>query len=401
MSDIQKVYAIATMYPDGQKTDAAAVEYDKIIDNNALGTDQFRVQDRTILKVYANDEPARADAGQDGCYVILELSEKDSEAAVIREGKRTQPGPPPPKEKVIPQVCVEQIADIQASDGTVIPASETAVTSEQSIEPVVDDFLIGEYNGLKYNLYIPKDYDPEKEYPLVLFIADIGANGLADRMALAQGIGGTVWATEEEQAKHPCFVLVPQFPFKPIMNDDFTFDPMFNLIKPLLDYICESYSIDRNRIYGTGQSQGCMAVCELNVEYPDLFAGCMLVAGQWDPEALAENCTGKPLWILVSEADDKASPGMDAIVSAMEDNGAVAKNLYWDAKASRDDLTRQAQEACQDGADIYFTHFIGDSVIPDDDNGPERLNHAHASTWPVAYDIEGVRDWLFSCVKDQ
>ncbi len=399
MSEIQKVYALAEMYPDGQKTDTAAVEYDKAIANDSLKAEQFQVQNRTITKVYANNEPARAEEGQDGSFVILELSEKDPEALVIREGKRTQPGPPPPKEKVTPQVTVQQTADILAADGTTIPADKTAVTSEQSIEPVVDDFLISEYNGLKYNLFIPKDYDPEKKYPLVMFIADIGANGLANRMALAQGIGGTVWATEGEQEKHPCFVLVPQFPFKPIMNDDFTFDPMLNLVKPLLDYICDTYSIDMDRIYATGQSQGCMAACELNVEYPDLFAGCMLVAGQWDPEAMAEKCTGKPLWILVSEADEKASSGMKAIVDAMADKGAVVKELYWDAKAPREELSRLAAEACQEKADIYFTHFIGDSVIPDDDTGPERLHHAHASTWPVAYDIAGVRDWLFSCKK--
>ena len=40
---------------------------------------------------------------------------------------------------------------------------------------------------------------------------------------------------------------------------------------------------DKNRIYGTGQSMGCMMLCELNIRYPGFFGGCFLVAGQWNP----------------------------------------------------------------------------------------------------------------------
>lgn len=396
MDNTMQVFAIAEMFPNGQKTNAAAIKYDSVISTTSLDVQQFRVKDRAIVRAYANTEPRRAEEGTDGCYVILELSVKDRAADVVIDPPRTRPGPPPPKYRVVPTVEVQQIAPIRCADGRAFPPTGDFVRSTGSIEPVVDDFRISEYGGLKYNLFIPKDYDPAQKYPLVMFIADIGANGLDDRMALSQGIGGTVWATPEEQAKHPCFVLVPQFPFKPIMRDDFTFAPEFNQIKPLLDYVCDTYSIDRSRIYSTGQSQGGMAACELNVEYPELFAASLLVACQWDPEKMAERCVGQKYWILVSEIDQKASSGMNAVTEAMSAKGSTVKRFTWDAKAPREQLADKVSEALKEEADIRYTFFAGDSVIPEDDTGPNRLHHAHANTWPVAYDIEGVRDWLLA-----
>lgn len=394
MENTIQVFAIAEMFPNGQKTNAAAIKYDSVISNASLHAGQFSVRDRTVVRAYANTQPCCAEEGTDGCYVILELSVKDRGADVVIDPPRTRPGPPPPKYRVVPTVEVRQTEAILRADGSVIPPSSAFVRSESSIEPVVEDFQISEYDGLKYNLFVPGDYDPERQYPLVLFIADIGANGLDDRMALSQGIGGTIWATPEEQAKHPCFVLVPQFPFKPIMRDDFTFAPEFNQIKPLLDYICHAYSIDPDRIYATGQSQGGMAACELNAEYPELFAASMLVACQWDPERMAQRCVGQKYWILVSELDQKASSGMDAVTEAMQAKGSTVKRFLWDAKASREQLAADVAEALQEKADIRYTLFAGDSVLPEDDTGPNCLHHAHASTWPVAYAIEGVRDWL-------
>lgn len=74
--------------------------------------------------------------------------------------------------------------------------------------------------GLKvpYNLYIPRNYDKTRTYPLVMFIADSSVVGRETTAPLTQGYGGLIWATAAEQAKHASFVLVPQFP-KVIIDD--------------------------------------------------------------------------------------------------------------------------------------------------------------------------------------
>ncbi len=62
---------------------------------------------------------------------------------------------------------------------------------------------------MQYNLYTPKNLEPGHKYPLVMFIADASTAGKGVKAPLMQGYGGIIWATDEAQAKHPAFVLVP------------------------------------------------------------------------------------------------------------------------------------------------------------------------------------------------
>lgn len=64
---------------------------------------------------------------------------------------------------------------------------------------------------MKYNLFAPKNIEAGKKYPLVLFMADASTPGDDYTTPLTQGYGALVWATDEWQAKNPCYVLVPQF----------------------------------------------------------------------------------------------------------------------------------------------------------------------------------------------
>ena len=399
MNHLVKVYAYAEMFPAGQKTNAAIIEYDVPVESSSVDISTFAVEGRVVIDAAVNDHASLKGRKKTGRFVILSLSTHGKEGDVIVEGERRQPGPPPPKMRVAPSVHILQRKPILAADGTKVEPDKSWIDSTDSIEPVVDRFLILEYEGLKYNLFVPDGQKDGKRYPLVLFIADIGANGLADRMALSQGIGGTVWASEMEQKKHPCFVLVPQFPFMQVMRDDFTFDPIFLKVKPLLDEVCKTHPVDTDRLYVTGQSQGCMAACELNCEYPDLFAASMLVAGQWDEKRMAEHCVGQRYWILTSEADEKATDGMNAVVDAMAEQGSTVARSALDAKAPLEELEKQISIMRAEDAEIRMTVFSGDSVIPDWDDGPSRRHHAHSHTWPIAYQLEGVRDWLFSCHK--
>ena len=399
MSHLQKVYAYAEMFPTGQKINAAILLYDAPIRQESVDADAYCVEGRRIVGVSVSDQADPAIEKPEGRYVILHLSTEGKTGDVVVEGERKNPGPPPPKTRVIPSVRVRQEKTIRLADGETMGPDGAWADSTDTIEPVVDRFLISEYDGLKYNLFVPKAMNEDEKYPLVLFIADIGANRLYDRMALSQGIGGTIWATDEEQQKHPCFVLVPQFPYMQVMRDDCTFDPIFSKVKPLLDHICETYPVDRDRLYATGQSQGCMAACELNCEYPDLFAGSLLVAGQWDAERMADRCVGQRYWIVVSEADKKASGGMTAILDAMSAKGAKVATFSLDARAAKEEWEALIAQAEKQPADIRMTVFTGDSVIPDWDDGPNRIHHAHSHTWPMAYQLEGIRDWLFTCTN--
>ena len=73
---------------------------------------------------------------------------------------------------------------------------------------------------MQYELFVPEGYSPDTRYPMIMFIPDSRAAGREPEFSLTIGWGGVVWATKEEQAKHPCFVLIPIFT-ETIVNDNF------------------------------------------------------------------------------------------------------------------------------------------------------------------------------------
>jgi len=120
----------------------------------------------------------------------------------------------------------------------------------------------------------------------------------------------------------------------------------------LIDTLSGQYSIDKNRLYATGQSMGCMNELGLSIKYPDLFAAMMLVAGQWDAQATSV-LANKKMWILVAEGDTGAFPGMNASVAVWEAAGAKISKARWNARAT----------AAENAANVR--KMIGEGNIPD------------------------------------
>jgi predicted peptidase len=404
---ILSITVIAEVFADGQKITAAAVEFDREIDTENLSPALFSVKDRTITRVYANAVPARAAQGINGIFVIIELSLEDAEASVLPKpgpgsggpigpGVRREPFPRIPLRVRKPLMLrLNQLHDITAADGTVLPACNAELISNKTSQPILEDFQQFEYKSLRYNLFVPGDYDAKKLYPLVVFIADASANSDDPLVPLVQGIGGVIWATPREQAKHPCFVLVPQIPHGVLLTgDDFTVSPELEIIKELLDDIVSRYGIDRNRIYTTGQSQGCMASCELNVRYPAYFAASLLVSGQWNPETMAARLTKKNLFIALSEGGPKEFPGMNAVTAALEASGAKVGRVCLNARKSKAELDADVQGLIATGANILYAVYDANTVLPDDGKEYPKIFH-HFRGWEITYDIKAIRDWLF------
>lgn len=273
--------------------------------------------------------------------------------------------------------------------------------SEREINLAIASFQQFEFTdpatgiSLKYNLFIPRTYDPRKLYPLVLFIHDAGNVSDDPRTTLAQGLGAVIWATPSEQAKHECFVLAPQYP-RVIVNDDSEATADLDATVALVRAVMQQYSIDRNRVYTTGQSMGCMASIEMLIRYPDLFAAALLVAGQWDAARMSV-LTKANMWIVVSEGDRKAFPGMNASMAALEAAGAKISRATWSGRASAEEFAVNVREMIAEGNNIKYTVLAKGTVVPDGLPDDPRNNHIH--TWGIAYAIEGLRDWLFTQVK--
>lgn len=395
---IKSITAISEVFGDGQKVSAVAIEYDADIDNNSLSTTDYTIEGKTITRVYTNDKAEKSTTSVQGKYVIVEVLAEMATPVFPAETKETMAGPGvgTPREMgnnksktaIVTNAVITQSEPVSTVDGKVYGPVAEPMQSTKEVCLIVDDFKQFEYYDkntditLKYNLYIPKDYDPSKSYPLVLFIHDASGAGKDIKNTLTQGLGAVIWASPEEQAKHECFVLAPQYNVVTV-DDNFNTTSDLDVTLLLLKDIQNQYSVDKNRIYTTGQSMGCMSSIVLMLREPDLFAAAMLVAGQWNPEIMGP-LAKKDLWILVSQGDKKASGGMDAAVEIWKKAGGKISEAYWDPKATKAEQAENVAKMEAENSNIKYTKFYGGS---------------HNYTWWIAYSIEGVRDWLFSQSK--
>ena len=390
---ILHITCLTANYPDGQKIAAARIRYDRPIDPRQITAASFRVAGRRITGISVN-----------GCEVTLPLDPTDALAGILPPPGRPSGAPKNAPLTDLPvavrrprSLTLSQLAPIRALDGSDLPPTDAPLVSDCSEEPVIRDFLQGEFGGIPYNLYVPAG--AEGPLPLVLFIHDAGPCGPDPLLTLSQGCGAVCFAAPEWQAKHPCYVLAPQIDRSiHLTSNGFRAAPELETIKALLDDVISRYPVDRSRVYATGQSMGCMASCELNIRYPKLFAASLLVAGQWSPERMAERCADCRFWIFVSEHDARAFPGMNAVTDAMEAAGARVRRYRWDAKENPEALAALAREAMGDDAAVRYTVFCGSSVVPPE--GDDTPGGNHTSTWNAVYPIEPVREWLFSCRRD-
>lgn len=399
-AEVVKVTTVTEVFGDGQKPSAAILEYPGEIDEASLEAADFLVEGQTITGVYTNAEAALTESSTPGNYVILEFAYENASGAGGMGGGRGERGGRgmgggQTEESL--SVAVAQTGEVLGTDGTVYFGSETAVESSDRIDLVLQDFELLEYTDpetgctLPYSIYLPENYDESKEYPLVFFVADASANGDDPTRNLTQGNGAIVWATPEEQAKNECIVVSPQYTntlidsIGALVTDDNVWSDGLTLVSNFLHYVIDEYSVDENRIYGTGQSQGCMTNIALSDREPDLFAAQFLVAGQWNVEEMSA-MKDKNLWIVVCEGDTKAYPGMNAATENWESLGAsVARSDLWDSTSTPEQFDELVKETEAQDCRINYTVFEGGN---------------HTYTWSVAYNIEGIRDWLFAQTKE-
>ncbi|MCM1123734.1 MAG: MBL fold metallo-hydrolase [Eubacterium sp.] len=385
--EIRNITAVTKVTGSGQMVVAAVLEYQDMVSETALpredAADRYLVKDRTITRAYISRSGEMEDETSEGKYVILELDPQDRGASVKRRIGKGRDA----KLRIVP-------GEVEVR----LPGEDFYRKNNQTINQTADLFAQFTYQDaatgkeLVYNLFCPQEMEEGKNYPLVLFMHDAGACSADITAPLAQGNGATVWAERRAQKRHACFVLAPRYP-EMAANDEFEVtweaDATIRLVQTLL----QEYPIDEKRIYGTGQSMGCMMLCELLLRNPGFFAGCYLVAGQWNPARMGA-VKDENLWILVSEMDEKAFPIMGDCMKQVEKQGGRVVRGALNAKESLAEQNAVVRQIARTGEHIFFTWYEKDSVLPE---GGEIFPGAyHVNTWVHAYYLEAVQDWLFA-----
>lgn len=442
---IQSVTAVPKIYGDGEKIAAIIIKYPEAIQESALTLNTFTVEGKTINNIYTNSVPelkenykstaqglhngsTQIDLGKTqenttkiksnkknkttkttavDQYVVVEFEYENSTPFVLapRANKPKNNGDvgvdaPLRSDRQLPNlnVTVTQTQPVVTKTGKIYSPTQTSVINTDTASTIMDEFKTYIYtdpttgNSIPYNVFLPKNYDASKQYPLYFFIADSSANINDNRTVLFQGNGATIFASPEEQAKHEAIIVAPQYTQDLIdslgmmTTDKNEWTPGLTLVDNLLHHVIATYPIDKNRIYGSGQSQGGMANIAISDKHPDLFTAQFLVACQWNTEEM-KVLKDKKLWILVSEGDNKAYPGMNTATKNWADLGTkIATSPMWDSHSTPEQFDALVKATVDQKAPINYTVFK-------DGN--------HMYTWSVAYNIEGIRDWLFSQTKEK
>jgi predicted peptidase len=176
-------------------------------------------------------------------------------------------------------------------------------------------FEAREYRGdwvMPYRLFRPARVG---RAPLVLYLHGSGGLGTDNekQMGLGNVFGTRVWALPENQARFPCYVLVPQTDRGWVRYDPDLFAKGEAKMIPglgegtrmalaIVDQLRHEFAIDDQRIYVTGQSMGGGGVWNITAHRPKFFAAAAPCCGSItvdDPVQSADT----PVWAFHGDAD--------------------------------------------------------------------------------------------------
>ena len=146
--------------------------------------------------------------------------------------------------------------------------------------------------NLDYLLYLPKNYNKNEKFPLLIFLHGAGERG--DDVALAGKHGPFKYAKEGKE--YPFIMVAPQ------CKKDKYWGNYLESLNDFLDDIIENYNVDTSRIYLTGLSMGGTGTWLWLMANPERFAAAAPVCGAgicWYACRIAH----KPIWVTHGDND--------------------------------------------------------------------------------------------------
>ena len=169
---------------------------------------------------------------------------------------------------------------------------------------------------VKYVVYVPKAYNPEKPHPTILFLHGAGERGDDGQVQAKVGLGPAIKKAEE---KWNYIVIFPQVP----KGKNFT--DIEKLVLAMIDKTKKEYKVDEKRLYCTGLSMGGMGTWFLACKYPDLFAAVAPICGRGNP-ADAAKIKDLPIWNFHGDKDTAVNiKGSQDMIDAIKAAGGSPK----------------------------------------------------------------------------
>ena len=191
--------------------------------------------------------------------------------------------------------AAEQPAQSQLPE-SLAASSAPAETAEQPVQTglVREQVLESSQGTIHYSYYLPEDYDPAREYPMMVVMPgyDIMWFG-EDSSGSNLGWRGFLCWTELEE---DMIVVSAQL-------TDWGETSARQAVE-LTEHFLRNFSVDRSRVYGAGYSAGGETMSRAVSMRLDLYAAYLHAASQWDGDfaPVAEN--GVAVYIFMAEGDE-------------------------------------------------------------------------------------------------
>lgn len=166
----------------------------------------------------------------------------------------------------------------------------------------------------KYAIFLPDGYDPNREYPLILFLHGAGERGEDGIRPTQAGIGPNIAGRTKD---FPFIVVFPQAR-KTWASDSADAKAAFAALEDVL----AKHKVDRSRIYLTGLSMGGFGSWRNAAAYPDLFAAIVPICGFSETDVVPK-IKHLPIWTFVGDADSpRLLNSTRQLVAALKEAGA-------------------------------------------------------------------------------
>lgn len=197
-----------------------------------------------------------------------------------------------------------------------------------------DHFASGVYKNadttIPYRIYVPFNYDPAKQYPLLLSLH--GASERGDDNVRQLSLINLALDNKELEVDE-AIIIYPQCPVDNKWVDtswavtEYNLDTMpesneLKAVLELLDEVKKTYSVDENRQYVIGLSMGGYGTWNLLMNHPDMFAGAVPMCSGGDPNK-ADIIKDIPIWAVHGAVDTTVSvAGTRKMATALQAVGA-------------------------------------------------------------------------------
>ncbi len=173
---------------------------------------------------------------------------------------------------------------------------------------------------VRYWLYLPREYDGQKLFPLVLFLHGAGERG--DDLELVKKWGPPKLVAEGKD--FPFILVSPQCPTGQWWDVD--------VLVHLVDALSGKYAVNKERLYVTGLSMGGFGTWALIAKYPHVFAAAVPICGGGNPRT-AGAIKHIPIWAFHGAKDNvvpvvRSQEMVDAVNKA---GGEARLTVYPDA----------------------------------------------------------------------